>query len=81
MPKAEFKKLVKLKVTDYWRNVLVSECLHLESLAYFDPLKCSLQTPHPIWTSAASSSYECNKAVVVARMVSGRYRTEMMCRF
>ena len=81
MSKEKFKRLAKLKVTEYWRNVLVSECVHLESLTYFDPHKCSLQTPHPIWSSAASISYECNKAVVVARMVSGRYRTEMMCRF
>ena len=78
MSKEKFKRLAKLKVTEYWRNVLFSECVHLESLTYFDPHKCSLQTPHPIWSSAASSSYKCNKAFVVARMVSGRYRTEMM---
>jgi hypothetical protein len=27
------------------------------------------------------SSYECNKSLVVAKMISGRYRTEMLCRF
>ena len=40
----------------------------------------SLSTPHHIWTTCGDNSYEVNKAVVQARMVSGRYRTEKLCR-
>ena len=48
---------------------------------YFDPLRASLSQPHQIWTSTAGNSYECGKGTILARMVSGRYRTEMLCRF
>ena len=79
-PKAAMKKLVKLKVSEYWRLQLSTECQSLDSLQYFDPHRCSLLAPHPMWTTAAHSSYESNKSKVLARMASGRYRTEMMCR-
>ena len=81
--KSSFKKLVKLRVSEYWHQVLTAECTSpsLTSLQNFDPLKASLQHPHPMWTSSAGNSYECGKATVLARMVSGRYRTEMLCRF
>ena len=35
----------------------------------------SLSRPHPIWTSAGSSTYEIRKATIQARMLSGRYRS------
>ena len=79
--KESFKKLVKLKVTEYWQGALASECFKLSSLKAFDPLRASLQKPHPIWTSSAGNSFECCKSTILARMVSGRYRTEMLCRF
>ena len=83
IPKNRFKRLVKLKVTDHWRQVLIAECTSpsLTSLRYFNPHKASLTQPHPIWSSSAGNSYECGKGTILARMVSGRYRTEMMCRF
>ena len=81
--KNRFKKLVKAKVTEYWQHLLAAECSSptMSSLRYFDPFKASLLHPHPMWTSAAGNSFECSKSTVLARMVSGRYRTEMMCRF
>ena len=83
LSKTRFNNLAKLMVTEYWRQVLVAECTSpsLSSLRYFDPLKASLSQPHPIWTSTAGNGYECGKGTILARMVSGRYRTEMMCRF
>ena len=80
-PKEMFKKRVKLQVTEYWQEALASECLPLQSLRYFDPHRASLQHPHPMWTSAAGNSYECCKSTIWAKMVSGRYRTEMMCSY
>ena len=81
MPKPVFKKKVKLLVTDFWHGQLATECLALQSLKHFDPCKSSLLVPHPMWTTSAGNSYECNKSTTLARMTSGRYRSEMMCRF
>ena len=36
----------------------------------------SLQRPHPLWTTSKSSQYEVNKSIVVARLLSGRYRSD-----
>ena len=36
---------------------------------------------HPIYTSAGSNPHEVMKATVHATMLSGRYRTEQLCRF
>ena len=83
VPKSRFKRLAKLKVTEYWHHVLATECSSpsMTSLRYFDPFKASLLCPHPMWSSTAGNSFECSKSTVLARMVSGRYRTEAMCRF
>ena len=40
----------------------------------------SLTKAHPIWTTAKDNPYEVTKAVIQARMLSGRYRTEYLCR-
>ena len=79
--KSHFKKLVKLKVTEYWQHVLAEECSSLSSLRYFCPQKASLSFPHPMWTTTVGNCFESSKSAVLARMVSGRYRTERMCRF
>ena len=83
VPKSRFKKLVKLNVTEYWQHLLAAECSSpdLSSLHHFDPSKSSLQQPHPIWTSSAGNCFESAKSTILARMVSGRYRTEMLSRF
>ena len=39
----------------------------------------SLSSPHPLWTSAGSP-FEVSKAVISARMLSGRYRTDRLAR-
>ena len=39
----------------------------------------SLFFPHPIWTSTGSP-FEVGKAVIVAQMLSGRYRTDRLTR-
>ena len=76
-----FKRLVKSQVTEYWNDVLTTEAFSLDSLRYFDPGNSSLLQPHQIWTSSAGNSFECCKSTILARMISGRYRTEMMSRF
>ena len=78
--KQKFKKLVKLKICEYWQHRFVTECSELSSLKYFDPTRASLLSPHPIWRFAGSSAYEVNKSNVVAKMLSGRYRTESLKR-
>ena len=78
--KEAFKKEVKLRVTDYWLHILRSEAAAMRSLIYFNPHVHSLTTPSRIWSSAKSTPLETTKAVVVARIVSGRYRCESFCR-
>ena len=36
---------------------------------------------HPLWTTTGSSPFEVSKAAVQAKMLSGRFRTEKLCRF
>ena len=38
----------------------------------------SLSKPHAIWTTARENPYEVAKAVIQARMLSGRYRTKLL---
>ena len=74
-----WKNLTKSKVLDWWQIKLRGEADHLDSLEYFKPSFMSLSTPHPLWTSAGSP-FEVSKAVVSARMLSGRYRTDRLAR-
>ena len=78
-PKEAFKKLTRSAVIRYWETKYRQEALQLPSLKYFHPEFMSLSTPHQLWRSAHSSSYEVSKAIVQARMLSGRYRTELLC--
>ena len=78
--KSGFKKLVKMNVKNYWESLLRSEAMELSSLQFFQPYQYSLKQPSLIWLSAGSSSFECTKSMIVARMISGRYRSEELCR-
>ena len=79
-PKETFKREVKTKITSYWETLLRVEASPLGSLKYFKPELYSLSKAHYMWTSAASNPFECSKSTTLARMVSGRYRSEMLCR-
>ena len=73
LSKSSHKKLVKSKILNYWENRLRGEASLLPSLNFFNPSFATLSSPHPIWSSAGSSSYEVSKATIQARMLSGRY--------
>ena len=79
--KEAWKKLFKKHVLNYWEIVLRDEASNLKSLKYFKPQFMSLVAPHPVFITAGSSPYEVIKAQVQALFLSGRYRTELMCRF
>ena len=81
MSNEAFRKLAKKKVIDYWEQKLKMESNPLNLLKYFKPNFMSLVSPHPIFLSAGSSSYEVTKAGVQALFLSGRYRTEKLCRY
>ena len=83
LSKGQFKRLVKSHVQDYWQEKLRARAdpNTLSSLSFFKPYFMSLSKPHPLWTTAGPNPYETNKAIVQARMLSGRYRTEGLCRF
>ena len=80
VPKEKFRKHVKTKVTEYWQALLRVEAGPLRSLQYFKPELYSLSRAHYMWTTAASNPFECSKSTILARMTSGRYRTEALCR-
>ena len=67
-------------MTDYWEVKLRAEASMLPSLRFFRPEYMSLARPHPLWTTTESNPYEVAKAVQQARFLSGRYRTESLCR-
>ena len=52
----------------------------LPSLVYFHPQFMSLAKPHPLWLMAGSNPHEVSKAIQQAKLLSGRYRTESLCR-
>ena len=81
LKKESFKNLAKSRVLDFWERKLRQEASSLDSLSFFHPTHMSLSKPHPLWTTAGSSPYEINKACVQAQMLSGRFRTERLCRF
>ena len=82
LPKMPFKKLVKKRVTDYWEQLLRAEAAdpRYSSLLFFKPSFMSLSSPHPLWTTAGSSPAQVSMATVQAQMLSGRYRSESLCR-
>ena len=79
--KNELRKLFKVRVQDYWQNRLREHCSGLTSLRFFHPDFMSLSSTHPLWLTAGQNPYEANKAVIQARMLSGRYRSEALCSF
>ena len=80
-PRQNMKKLVKLRIVDYWQGLLTAEASTMPSLRYLNPMKHSVAKPHLLWEAAGSSPHEINKTIILARMMSGRYFTEKLCRF
>ena len=78
--KKTFKSWVKQSVSKYWQQLLVKECQNMSSLKYFKPELYSITRPHYMWTTTSSRPFESAKSTIWARMLSGRYRTEMFCR-
>ena len=72
-----WKTLTKAKVLDWWQVKFRGIADHLDSLEFFKTSFMSLSRPHPIWTTAGSP-FEISKAVITARMLSGRYRTDLL---
>ena len=80
LSKSKFKKLVRFRVVDYWESKLRAEVLSLDSLKYFKPEFHSLLYPHPILWTAGANPYEVSKALIQCKMLSGRYRSEVVAR-
>ena len=81
MAKNEFKVLCKKKVLEYWQEILRAEARALPSLQFFKPEFYTLSRPAQSLVSAGNSGYEVSKLIVQLRLLSGRYRTERLCRF
>ena len=77
--KAKWKSQCRSMVLDYWEKKYRGEALLLSSLVHFKPQFFSLSKTHNTF-STAGSSYEVDRATVVARMLSGRYITDYRTR-
>ena len=77
--KESWKKLTKAKVIDFWEIKYRAQAALLPSLKYFNANYMSLTSTHPLFR-AARSPFEVRKAVVTARMLTGRYRTDQLAR-
>ena len=75
-----FNKLVKSRILDYWEKDLRSVAVSKSSLEYFKPSFMSLATPHPMFTTCSSNSFETNKSTCQASFISGRYKTDYLAR-
>ena len=82
LTKVAFKRLIKKKVISYWEHLLRAEAAdpRYSSLLFFNPKFMSLTTPHPLWTTSGSSPSKIAMATIQAQMISGRYRSESLCR-
>ena len=79
--KDRFKNLCKLNIQEYWRRKLSVEADGLQSLRFLDTRFLSLSSPHRIWQSLDGNPYQAQAASVQALLLSGRYRTERLCRY
>ena len=79
--KEHYKKLLRTNITDFWQSKLREQCVALESksLKYFKPKFMSLSKPHPMYTYALTT-YQSNKCIPVARLLSGRFRLGSLLR-
>jgi hypothetical protein len=75
-PNTTFKSDVKTAISSFWRDSLIAEAESLTSLRYmrlsFLPLG---RGAHPLWWTCYSSSSAVRSATVMAKMLSGRYRS------
>ena len=76
----KFNRFVKSRVVDYWEIKLRGKASSLTSAPFFNPAFMSLTKPHPIWTACGSNPFECHKAVIASRMLSGKYLTDRLQR-
>ena len=81
LPKDKFRHLCKQKVHQFWHQRLSHDVNMLPSLKYFVPQYLSLSHPHPLWSSLNGNPYETKAACIQALFLSGRYRSERLCRF
>ena len=78
--KAVFNRLVKSKILDHWETILRTEASTRSSLFYFKPEFMSLSNPHPMFLSCSSNSFETNKSICQAALLSGRFKTDYLSR-
>ena len=80
LSKHTYQKQMKKKVLNYWELKLRQDSSNLSSLKHFKPQFMSLSKPHPLLITAGASPYEVCKANIQVLFLSGRYRTEQLCR-
>ena len=80
--KSAFKAMSKKNIRIYWKARLTTDVeeMNSKSLCYFQPSICTVVKPHLLWEFSKHHPFESSKAMVVAKMISGRYRTDSLQR-
>ena len=76
--KESSKKTIKSRVVDFWEKKLRQKADNLPSLSYFKPDYMSLTQAHPLWSTCKDNSFEVAKAIIQAKLLSGRYKTDKL---
>ena len=63
----------KHTILSYWTRLLQEDALTKSTLKYLDASKCSLRSPHPVWSNITCSTTETRKAIQKAKMLCGVY--------
>ena len=70
--------MVRAAVLQYWLNQFRQKAESLPSLQYLKTRFLGLTRCHPLFWSCGSSPWETEKATTQARLLSGRYRVEVL---
>ena len=77
--KFSWKKIIKNQVSSHWHQRYCDEVSHRSSLCFLRPAFLPLNgKPHPLWSSCQSSPTAVRAATIQARILTGRYHTDLL---
>ena len=77
--KFSWKKIITNQVSSHWHQRYCDEVSHRSSLCSLRPAFLPLNgKPHPLWSSCQSSPTAVRAATIQARILTGRYHTDLL---
>ena len=80
-PKLVLKRNINEAVKSYWHQKFKEESQNYKSLSFFQVDFLPFGKCHPIYRTCGSSPYEVNKACIQGKLISGRYRLEVLTKY